>query len=380
MQYRPFPKLPGEPASILGFGAMRLPVRDGSPALIDEEVATGMLHHAIEHGVSYVDTAWPYHAGESEPFLGRALRGPWRGRVQLATKHPVWLVEAEADWERYLDRQLERLQTDHLDVYLLHALDGKRWETVRRLRGIEAMERARADGRIRHLGFSFHGPLEEFKRIVDGYDGWELCQIQLNYLDRGYQAGIEGLGYAAARDIGVVVMEPLRGGALARVPEPVQQILARAAGPRLSPAARALRWLWNLPEVVTVLSGMGSERELQDNLGAAEGATVAMAADELACIEEARAFFDARLRVPCTTCGYCQPCPEKVAIADVLSLMNAAFMFGGETDAKSAYKAFFLDAGQGADRCTKCRECEPRCPQSIAIPDRLEEAHAGLTG
>ena len=256
MRYRLFPKLPGLEVSTLGFGCMRLPTLGGDPARIDEELATRLLHEAIDAGVTYVDTAYPYHAGESERFLGRALQHGYRARVQLATKLPVWLVTTEADWERLLDEQLRKLATDRIDFYLLHALNAERWETVRRLGGLAALERARRDGRIGHVGFSFHGSLEAFRAILDGYE-WEFCQIQYNFLDEHYQAGRAGLRHAARRGVGVVVMEPLRGGALTRAPEPVARLWAES-GRTWSPTEWALRWIWHHPEVTTVLSGMNA--------------------------------------------------------------------------------------------------------------------------
>jgi len=377
MKFRAFPKIPELPISSLSFGCMRLPIVGLEPAHIDEEQATGLLHQAIDAGVNYLDTAWPYHGGHSEPFLARALRGPWRDRVQLATKHPVWLASTEADWERYLDQQLERLETDRIDFYLLHALSAERWATVQKLRGLAAMERARADGRIGHIGFSFHGSPDAFRTIIDGYD-WEFCQIQLNFVDVGYQAGLTGLRHAAAKKVGVVVMEPLRGGALAKAPAAAQEIWASSGRP-WSPAEWSLRWLWNLPEIVTVLSSMRTESELCENLAAADAARAGeLGAAELGLVEQVRQLYEAKTRVPCTTCGYCLPCPAEVAIPDTLSLYNAAVMFDSRTEPASIYQQLFQSDGAGADQCTECRECEPKCPQTIAIIERLKEAHDHL--
>jgi hypothetical protein len=289
----------------------------------------------------------------------------------------VWLVNTEADWEGYLDQQLKRLQTDRIDFYLLHALAADRWETVLKLGGLAALERAKRDGRIGHIGFSFHGPQDVFLKICDAYD-WEFCQIQYNFLDESYQAGTDGLHRAAARKIGIVVMEPLRGGALARAPEPVQRIWARS--PRgWSAAEWALRWLWNCPDVVTVLSGMNAESQVVENLRVADQSRVGdLKLEDLALIDEVKRFYQAKTKVPCTTCGYCLPCPSDVSIPDVLSLYNAASMFESKVGPRTVYQSFFVSSGAGADQCTKCRECESKCPQSIAIPDRLEEAHAYL--
>jgi uncharacterized protein len=376
MRYRSFPKIPDRKVSTLGFGCMRLPTVGGDPARIDEVQATRLLRRAIDAGVNYVDTAYPYHAGESERFVGRALKPGYRDRVLLATKLPVWLVTAAGDWERLLDEQLRKLDTDHIDFYMLHALSAARWETVRQLGGLPAMARARADGRIGHLGFSFHGSLDAFKTIIDGYD-WEYCQIQLNYLDECYQAGTAGLRYAAARGVGSIVMEPLRGGALAKAPPAVHDIMARTGRP-WSAAEWALRWVWHHPEVVTVLSGMNSATQLEQNLAVAVQAEP-LSANDFATIKAIRQYYEARTRVACTTCGYCQPCPHEVAIPDVLSLYNAAVMLDARVEQARIYDAIFVQDGAGGDACLACGECEPKCPQAIPIIEKLKEAHTYLT-
>jgi predicted aldo/keto reductase-like oxidoreductase len=371
MQRRAFPKIPDLEISILGFGAMRLPTVKGD-GRIDEEPATRLTHEAIRAGVNYVDTAWVYHGGESEAFLGRALQGGWREKVQLATKCPVWDMNATADFERVLDQQLEKLRTDRIDFYLLHAISAEPWEKVKQLQGVQALEKARADGRIGHLGFSFHGPCDEFKKIIDDYD-WEFTQIQLNYLDQGFQAGLEGLKYAADRRVGVIVMEPLRGGALATTPPQVRELLGRGGG-AWSPAEWAMRWVWSQPGVVTALSGMGKPEQALENARAAAGAAP-LGADELRRIEEARAFYQERMAVPCTTCSYCQPCPNGVAISDIFNSWNTGRMFDDRGQAAWMYKTFQLGHGAGADKCEECGDCEPRCPQHIAIAEKLQVAH-----
>jgi hypothetical protein len=378
MQYRSFPRIPGAPVSVLGFGCMRLPVLGGDPKRIDDEAAQPLLRRAIDAGVNYVDTAYPYHGGESEPFVGRALRDGYRDKVHLATKLPVWLVQEAGDWERLLDEQLRKLDTDRIDFYLLHALNADRWRTVLGLKGLAAMERAKADGRIRHLGFSFHDALKVFKPIVDGYD-WEFCQIQLNFIDPGFQAGIEGLNHAAARGVGAIAMEPLRGGTLAwEQPPDVQAIWARTTELR-PPAEWALRWVWNHRSVVTALSGMNAIAQLDENLAAADRAQAGgLDARDLTLVEEVRSLYAARMRVPCTTCGYCAPCPSGVAIPEVFNSYNTGSMFGNWQAAGGGYRMFVAGPGHGADRCQACGTCEPQCPQQIPIMEKLKEAHAAL--
>ncbi|MBP1626071.1 MAG: aldo/keto reductase [Holophagaceae bacterium] len=379
MQYRTFPRIPDLPISVLGFGCMRLPVIGGDMTKIDDAQAIPLLHRAIDAGVNYVDTAYPYHGGESERFVARALKGGYREKVQLATKLPTWLVQSEGDWERLLEEQLIKLEADHIDFYLLHALSTERWDTVKRLRGLKALERAKADGRIRHFGFSFHDSLKSFKEIIDGYD-WEFCQIQYNFLDQDYQAGAEGLAYAAARQVGVISMEPLRGGTLA-VPQPegVQAIWSRSQAQR-PPADRALRWVWNHPEVVTALSGMNADIQLQENLAAAaEGLPGSLDSGELALFEEVRQYYAARTAVPCTTCGYCTPCPHGVAIPEAFSSFNTGSMFGTWKASAWVYDNYVVRAGHGADQCVECGDCEPKCPQQISIMTKLKEAHRALT-
>ena len=378
MRYRSFPAVSGTRVSVLGFGCMRLPVVGGDMARIDEGPAQALLRQAIDAGVNYVDTAYPYHGGQSEPFVGRALKDGYRERVLLATKMPVWLVNAESDWERLLDEQLRRLDTGRIDFYLLHALSAARWETVQRLGGLRAMERARADGRIGHLGFSFHDAPRVFRTILDGYD-WSFCQIQYNYIDEGYQAGTEGLRHAAARGVGCIAMEPLRGGTLAQgQPGDIRKIWAGAPTPR-PPAAWALGWVWDHPEVVTALSGMNTLEQLTENLASAAAAEAgAMTAGDLARVAAVREIYAARVKVPCTTCGYCAPCPSGVAIPETFAAYNTGSMFGNWKAARGGYHAFQASQGHGADRCEECGACEPKCPQQIPIIERLKEAGAAL--
>jgi len=363
--------------SILGFGCMRLPVIGGQAHVIDEEKAQGMVDYAIRHGVNYFDTAFIYHseapfqAGQSEVFLGKALKRE-RRNIHLATKLPSWFVESRADMDRYLDQQLERLQTDHIDFYLVHGLSGELWEKVRGLGVTEFLEAALADGRIKHAGFSFHDEAARFQPIVEAYD-WSFCQIQYNFMDEAFQAGRAGLEYAARKGLGVIIMEPLRGGGLtARVPEEVQAVWDRARVKRTA-AEWALRFVWNRPEASVVLSGMSELGQVEENVRLAnEGLAHSLTAGELALIEEARAIYQARTRVNCTSCGYCLPCPQGVAIpANFLQLNNLSIY--RDRGAAEFFYFHILKEGQRASHCEECGQCEELCPQHIPIRERLKE-------
>jgi predicted aldo/keto reductase-like oxidoreductase len=376
MQYRRFGKLDWRP-SALGFGAMRLPTIDDDPAKIDEALATKMIRAAIDAGVNYVDTAWPYHREQSEPLVGRALRDDYRKRVKLATKMPVWLIETPDRFDHYLNEQLTRLQTDHVDFYLLHGLNKTSWGKVRDLGVLEWAEATIADGRIRHLGFSFHDDLAAFKEIVDAGD-WTFCQIMYNYMDVAFQAGTEGLRYAASKGLAVVIMEPLRGGQLTQpAPDPVAQIWAEAPAKR-SQADWALQWLWNQPEVSLCLSGMSTMQHVEENLASAGRSRVgSLTAEELALVDRVREAYRTLSPIPCTDCKYCQPCPNGVAIPRIFATYNDLRMYGDERRARMGYNRF-MRAEERADHCVECGDCESACPQQIGIIDWLKRVHATL--
>jgi len=379
MQYRTVPKN-GDRLSALGYGAMRLPTRRGR---IDEERATRQLRSAIDRGVNYVDTAVPYHGGESERFLGRALGDGYRERVKLATKLPPSAVRTREQMDRILDVQLKKLQTDRIDYYLLHALDAKSWAHLEGLGVLEFLDAAKASGRIVNTGFSYHGDLRTFREVIDSYD-WIVCQIQYNFLDQETQAGTEGLRYAAGRRIAVMVMEPLRGGMLAsNLPEEVRAIYHQSGYDR-SPAAWGLRWVWNHPEVTVVLSGMNDERHIEENLATCEDALPgAMAPAELETIERVASVYRRSMRVGCTGCGYCLPCPEGVNIPQCFYLYNLYSTGQNRLFTRGMY-GMNLMGGMGergdAALCRGCGRCIRACPQGIAIPDELAKVRRTLGG
>lgn len=370
----------GDELSILGFGCMRLPQKAGR---IDEERATRQLRDAIDRGVNYIDTAFPYHMGTSEPFVGRALSSGYREKVKLATKIPPWQTNTREDMDRILGEQLQRLQTEQIDYYLIHALNGTSWAKMRDLGVLEFLERAEADGRIVNAGFSFHGALPDFKEIVDAW-GWRFCQIQYNYLDERMQAGTEGLEYAAGKGLGIIVMEGLRGGLLGRrAPRDVETIWDEAEV-RRSPAEWALRWIWNRPELQVVLSGMNDEAHIDENLRIADEALPdSLTERELELVRRAANAYRDLLKADCTGCQYCLPCPAGVAIPACLRFYNAKLAFRDKN--AGMLHAIFVGAVTGgepsfASRCEGCGVCVERCPQGLPIPDLMRDVAAVFEG
>ncbi len=375
MKYRRFGKLDWE-ASVLGFGAMRLPFLDGDVSKIDEPSALEIIRYAIDNGVNYVDTAYGYHNGNSERVVGKALRDGYRERVKLATKMPIWLVKEEGDFDRFLDEQLEKLQTDRIDLYLLHALTGKRWSSMNRLGVTGWAERAKAEGRIGHFGFSFHDDFAALKEIVDGYDGWEFCQIQYNYMDNQsgtLYPGTEGLVYAASKGLAVVVMEPIQGGRLAVPPPQGIQAIWREAPVKRTPAEWALQWVWNHPEVSVVLSGMKTMQHVVENIeSAGRSGPGTLTPMELDLIERVRREYNELGFIGCTGCGYCLPCPQGVAIPEIFAIFNEYYSRQDEAEIES-YKER-IQAESRAGLCAGCGRCEELCPQRLPIVKLLEGA------
>jgi len=380
MLYRTVPKT-GEKLSILGFGAMRLPQVKGK---IDEEAGTGLIRNSIDNGIDYIDTAWAYHKGASEPFLAKALADGYREKVKLATKLPHWLVNSRKDMDYYLDRQLERLGTQRIDYYLIHSLDGPCWDRMKALGITEFLDAARSDGRIVNRGFSFHGNKEDFRRIVDGYD-WEFCQIQYNFLDEGNQAGTEGLEYAASKNLAVIVMEPLRGGNLAgKIPEEIAA-LWDGAQVRRSPAEWALRWIWNRPEVTLLLSGMNEQSQVDENIKiASEALPDSLSEAELGLVKQVADTYRRLMKIGCTGCQYCMPCPVGVDIQGCFEMYNNAHMFGGRKFLRFFYIARMGGAMSGnvsrASLCIECGKCLKKCPQNLDIPALLKDVAGEFEG
>ncbi len=353
---------------------MRLPVIGNDNSRIDETHALKMVRHAIDHGVNYFDTAYPYHGfdfskgGASEPFLGRALKNGYRDRVYIATKLPSWLIHTGDDMDRILDEQLRRLDTDAIDFYLLHGLDTSYWKNLSQLGVLEFLSRAVEAGKIRYAGFSFHDETDLFMEIVDAYD-WTFCQIQYNYMDEEYQAGKEGLLYAAEKGLAVVAMEPLRGGTLVNgLPLKARELLEQAA-PGRTPVGWALQWLWKRPEVTVVLSGMSHMDHLMENLDLAATPIDEWSDRDEETLRKAVKVIRGLKQVDCTACGYCLPCPEGVNIPRNFALLNDHYMLQ-DPAARLRYQRLLSDTAR-ASNCIQCGECEPKCPQGIAIPEEL---------
>ncbi len=376
MQYREYGSTDLE-VSTLGFGLMRLPTEGDDSSEIDEEEAVKMVRYAIDEGVNYLDTAYPYHGGNSETLAAKALKGGYREKVHLVTKLPVWEVEEHDDFDRLLNEQLEKLETDCIDVYLLHGLNSERWEKVSELQVEKFLDRIQEDGRVRYVGFSFHDELGVFKNIVDSYD-WDACLIQLNFMDHDYQAGVEGMRYAQDNDMAVAIMEPLRGGKLAEnVPDDVMEVWQQADVDR-TPADWALRWVCNHPEVSVVLSGMSNMQQMKENIETVKDAYPNSLTDqEIEIIEEVRDIYLDRMQVNCTSCEYCLPCPQEVSIPRILSLWNEASMYQTKESAAKRYASMQED-DKSAVECVECGACEEECPQTIKIIDALKEAHQYL--
>jgi hypothetical protein len=340
---------------------------------IDEVEATRMLHHALEQGVNYFDTAYGYHGGKSETFVGKILR-ECRSKVMIATKLPAFNVEKPEDMERFFGEQLQKLQTDYIDVYHVHGLGARSWEKMKKFGVLEFLDRLLSEGRIRFAGFSFHDDLKTFKEIIDAYD-WSVCQIQFNFYDQDYQAGREGLAYAAARNIGVAIMEPLRGGRLVeKIPPEIQNIWDGASSKK-SPVEWAMRWVWNFDGVSTVLTGASSMAQLKDHTRFVKDAAAnSLSADELALFDKVRAAYRKLLKVDCTGCGYCMRCPNGVNIPQNFAIYNDAHLFKN-FEMNSFFYNNFLTPDERASSCIDCEECLEKCPQKLNIPEQLKEVH-----
>lgn len=364
MEYRKMEQLSVEP-SLLGFGCMRFPLlEDGK---IDEAEAEKMIDKAIAEGVCYIDTAYPYHGGDSEPFVGRVLNKYDRTSYLLATKLPVWKISDVEEAKEIFESQLKRLDKDYVDFYLLHALSKERWDNLLEQGILDYCESLKAEGKIRFLGFSFHDDYEVFEEIAT-YRKWDFCQIQFNYMDTEIQAGMRGYKLTEKLGIPLVIMEPVKGGMLASLPEDIEQMFKEAA-PDKSIASWALRYVGTLPNVKVILSGMSSYEQVLNNLDTFRNFEP-LSEKELELVEKVAATIKSRVKNGCTGCKYCMPCPAGVNIPKNFSVWNTYAMYGNKEKAK---KEWFVNMEESslADKCVKCGKCEKECPQKISIREDL---------
>jgi len=354
---------------------MRLPRKNAGTG-IDIKRSAELVQAAIDGGVNFFDTAYVYPGSENA--LGQILAGGnLREKINLATKMPLFVVRSGKDFDKYFAAQTERLKTDYIDYYMLHMLtDFEYYAKARSLGAEDWIKKEKSSGRIKNIGFSFHGSYNSFVEIINAYD-WDFCMIQHNYLDEYHQAGTAGLKYAHSKNLPVIIMEPLRGGKLASgLPETATNEL-RAADKNRTPAEWALRWLWNLPEVTVVLSGMNSAEQMSQNIQTAGDAQIgAMTREELETIGKVTGIIKKNIKVNCTGCGYCMPCPANVDIPETLSRYNESIL----TKRLHTITQYMMSAGvlaekpQFASQCALCGKCEKHCPQEIKIMDELARA------
>ncbi len=370
MQYRTFAPS-GEKISLLGFGTMRFQVEGKDDSLVNETEAIRMMRYAIDNGVNYMDTAFMYHGGNSEGVLGKALKDGYREKVFVADKMPIWLAKKEGGIEALFEEQFRRLGVEHIDFYLVHNLTKSLWEKSKRDNLMPFLEKMKAEGRIGKIGFSFHDELEVFKEIVDEYP-WEFCQIQLNFMDSEFQAGVEGLKYAGGKNLPVIIMEPMKGGKLARsIPESVESIWARSPVKR-TPVEWALRWVADFPEVLTILSGMTTMEEVEDNIRIlGDAIPSSLTPEEKNLIAEASAEYNRLIKASCTACKYCMPCPKEIDIPGIMDIYNQWHVY--HYYRTSAREYGFLSQGNRPTDCIDCKACEANCPQHLPISDIMRE-------
>ncbi len=362
--------------SVLGFGLMRLPVIDGDNCVIDKVSSMEMLKFAYDNGVNYFDTAYIYHCEKSETILGEFLKTIDRSSVHVATKLPMWLCETYEDYQKMFDIQLERLQTDYIDFYLTHSLSKKSFDKMCELDVFNFLDQKKSTGEIKYAGFSFHDELSVFKEILDSYD-WDFCQIQLNYLDANYQAGVEGLRLAREKGISVIIMEPMKGGSLVDLPEE-SKVFFEENNVTCTPAELAQKWVYD-HDISLLLSGMSNMDQTIENIRIANSVSDKnLKPNEEKAVEQIVKFLNDRIKVGCTSCEYCMPCPFGVNIPGVFERYNHASVFNKYESSKKSYAKLISDE-KDATRCTECGTCESLCPQSIEIIDKLKEADAALT-
>lgn len=372
MKYRTFMKT-GEKISLLGFGTMRLPVVDGQFSKIDEAEAIRMIRSAIDRGVNYVDTAYMYHDGFSEVVAGKALKDGYREKVLLADKLPLWLAKTAEDMDRIFSEQLERLDVDCIDMYLVHNITASVWRRAQKYNVLDFLEKKRAEGKIKHIGFSFHDDFDLFKEVLEAYP-WDFCQIQLNYMDKEFQAGVKGLKLAGSMGIPVIIMEPLKGGKLTDVlPQSIKDFWNQAIVKR-TPAEWALRWVADFPEVLTILSGMTCMEHVDENIRVlSEADPDSLTEEEHRIIQSVADEYNNLIRYSCTGCQYCMPCPVKINIPDIIERYNDWFVYEGNEKIMQDFRTW-VNPKALPSACKDCKACEGHCPQHLPVSEIMKKA------
>ncbi|MDR1721505.1 MAG: aldo/keto reductase [Methanobrevibacter sp.] len=377
MKYRELGKT-GEKVSILGFGAMRLPTIDGENNKIDKKLSSDLLTYGIENGINYVDTAYPYHGldftgeGESERFLGEFFSENYREDVFLTTKMPSWMINEKEDMERIFERQLELLQTDYLNGYLIHSIKEDVWEKLLNLGVLDFLDDLKSQDKVKYIGFSFHDSYDLFKKVIEHYN-WDMCQTQMNYLDENFQSGLKGLKKAKELGVGNIIMEPLRGGKLAtNPPQYIKEIWEKSIIKR-SPAHWAFKYLYNMEEVDIVLSGMNTLKDMKENIEIANSSNInELTKEEKELIKEVGEKYHENSGNNCNGCGYCMPCPFNVNIPDCFKEYNTALIFKEANDLDNHYE-LTIDKENRASNCTNCEICIEKCTQNLNIPEELKK-------
>ncbi len=371
MEKRKMEKL-GIETSLLGYGCMRFPTN--AEGKIDREKAEALLDKAIAAGVNYIDTAYPYHGGESESFVGEVLQKYNRGSYYLATKLPLWAVHSLEDVDKLFNEQLEKLQTDYVDFYLMHAMGGSKWREMKEMGVVKRLEELKAEGKIRNLGFSFHDSYEAFEEIINARD-WDFCQIQLNYMDVNDQAGMKGYKLTEEKQIPLVIMEPVKGGMLANYGGDIAEVF-HTVNQDASFASWALRWVGSLPNVKVVLSGMTTMEQVEDNLKTF-GDFKPMTEKELEVVDKVVEILNNRVQNGCTGCSYCMPCPAGVNIPKNFRIWNTYHMYQNYNTVRWNWEQEMPD-DQRANKCIECGKCEAICPQALNIREDLKRVQADL--
>ena len=382
MQYRKFGNT-GYDVSLLGLGCMRLPRKAGeSPdsAPVDREKAYELIRYAAANGINYFDTAFVYHKQTSEEVLGEALEGELRKKVKIATKLPLRLMETDADIRKNLEISLKRLRTDYLDVYLVHMITDGTWDEIKQRQICEQFFKLKEEGLVKSVGFSIHGTHGLFRDIIK-HQPWDMCLLQQNLLDVDYEVTQQAIIDAGEKGMGVIIMEPLRGGGLANAPKRVQDIYDSYDKER-KPVEWAFRHLVDYPQVSGIISGMSTMEQLKENIELFKKPDMlpnCLSAQEKDVLVKAREAYKSVVSIPCTSCDYCIPCPHGVGISSCFEKYNEGMMFESFDQSRRVYM-FMTNGGRSADKCVECGICEPKCPQKIEIIKQLKVAHEALKG